>query len=123
MDLSEPHGGDSYVEPTVEEQFGNGQPNRTIVHLPLLQKEHPAVHHPGDEKGDEKGDENRKQAVIELMRGNSKISITDISKETGLTKRQVEKTIISLKEEGSIHREGPAIRIGRKMEVRLRSGQ
>ena len=97
-----------YVEPTVEEQFGNGQPNRTIVHLPLVQKEHPAVHHPGDEKGDEKGDENRKQAVIELMRGNSKISITDISKETGLTKRQVEKTIISLKEEGSIHREGPA---------------
>lgn len=79
-----------YVEPTVEEQFGNGQPNRTIVHLPLVQKEHPAVHHPGDEKGDEKDDENWKQAVIELMRGNSKISITDISKETGLTKRQVE---------------------------------
>lgn len=28
-----------YVEPTVEEQFGSGQPNRTIVTLPLVTKE------------------------------------------------------------------------------------
>ena len=62
----------------------------------------------GDEKGDEKGDENRKQVVIELIRGNPRISITTMSRKTGLTRRQIEKTIIYLKEEGTLHREGSA---------------
>ena len=34
-----------YIEPSVDEQFGSGQPNRTIVALPLVQKDYPNDHH------------------------------------------------------------------------------
>ena len=63
-----------YVDPTVEEQFGNGQPNRTIVTLPLVAKEnHHPNHHPGDEKGDDRGDNKREDIILDMMRENPMI--------------------------------------------------
>ena len=106
-----------YVEPIVEEQFGGGLPNRTIVILPLIEKnQHPNQHHnqhQGSNSGSDYGAdpvdwEVRKKRVMECLRMNPKISRTKIAKETGLTKRQAERVIDRLKNEGIIHRDGPA---------------
>mgnify|MGYP002625433559 CR=1 FL=1 len=93
-----------YVDPTVEEQFGSGQPNRTVVTLPLVEKEI----HPSDlPRGEEKGEDNREDIILSLMRENPKISISAISKTTGLSKKQIEKAIDTLKSSKRLHREGP----------------
>lgn len=63
--------------------------------------------HLGEEKGEEKGEEPRNEIITKLMRENPKISMSKIAKETGLTRRQIEKTISTLKATGKIHREGP----------------
>ena len=65
-------------------------------------------HHLGGDKGDEKGDENRKQFVLEIIKRNPKISIVGLAQETGLTKRQIERTIDTLKTDGKLRRDGPA---------------
>ena len=97
-------------EPTVEEKFGN--PDRTVLTLPLISSIYDITTstrageiylHPGEEKGEE----NRAKTIIKIMAENPKASMSMIAKKTGLTKRQIEKTIMSLKESGKIHREGP----------------
>lgn len=99
---------EEYEEPMVEEMSGREGTIHTIVTLPLVKKgqriDRNAYHHTGDEKGDE----NRRTLIIGLMSRDPQISIVKISGEIGLTKRQVEKAIDSLKEAGIVRREGPA---------------
>ena len=58
-------------------------------------------------QGEEKGEETREKLLLTLMKNNPLISMSMITKQTGLSKRQVEKTISTLKAKGKIHREGP----------------
>ena len=90
--------------------------DRTVLTLPLISSIYDITTstrageiylHPGEEKGEEKGEENRAKTIIKIMAENPKASMSMIAKKTGLTKRQIEKTIMSLKESGKIHREGP----------------
>ena len=101
-----------YVDPTVEEQFGNGQPNRTIVTLPLVEKEnHPLDHPLGEETGDKTQDDwdkKRTDSILSVMRENPTASMSEISKVSGFTKKQVEKTIEKLKASKKVHHEGSA---------------
>ncbi|MBQ6503403.1 MAG: putative DNA binding domain-containing protein [Flexilinea sp.] len=64
-------------------------------------------HHTDLHLGEEKGEENRRNVVLELIKENPKISMANISEQTGLTKRQVERTILTLKSDGIIFRDGP----------------
>ena len=101
---------EGYLEPTVEEMSGREGPITTVVTLPLVKKEqndHNQDLHLGEEKGEEKGEETREEVVIDMIRNNPQVSMAAISRETGLTKRQVEKTLITLKANRRIHREGP----------------
>lgn len=83
-----------YLEPVIEECFGEDSPSKTIVTSPLSYKEpfHHLNHHQGDENGDEKSDEMelRKQVILELLRKNPNLSIEKMTPTLQLTKRQVE---------------------------------
>ena len=79
-----------YIEPTVEELFGNDQPNRTIVTLPLT----------------EKGEETREVLVISLIKVDPKISMSKMAEQTGYSAKQIEKTINKLKARGIVSRSG-----------------
>ena len=101
---------EGYLEPTVEEMSGREGPITTVVTLPLVKKEqndHNQDLHLGEEKGEEKGEETREEVVIDMIRNNPQVSMAAISRETGLTKRQVEKTLNTLKANSRIRREGP----------------
>ena len=101
-----------YLAPVIEECFGEDGPSKTIVTLPLTYKEtfHHHFHHQGDENGDDKSDELelRKQAILELLRKNPNLSIEKMTLALQLTKRQVERTLSTLKSEGKIVRQGSA---------------
>ena len=104
-----------YIEPAIEEQFGNGQPNRTVVTLPLVDQ---AVSEKEPEKKPEKSPEKnpelkkqremneRSNAILVLLRQNPSISRMTIAEITGLSNAQVRKSLDILKKDGKIHREG-----------------
>ena len=56
---------------------------------------------------DKQIEDNREDIILSLMRENPKISISAISKTTGLSKKQIEKAIDILKSSKRLHREGP----------------
>jgi len=104
-----------YVEPTVEERFGDGQPNRTTVILPLVEKEEsPAIFEKQPEKQPEKKNkqkksdeiENRVARVLELIKKNPSASRATIAMELGITETQARTAINKLKDRGTIHRSG-----------------
>lgn len=94
-------------EPTVEELFGNDQPNRTIVTLPLTKKDFlPQRYDTGEEKREEKGEETREALVISLIKDDPKISMSKMAEQTGYSAKQIEKTIDKLKARGIVSRSG-----------------
>ena len=101
-----------YVEPSVEEQFGKGQPNRTIVTLPLVLRD--AVSHnleKGANKGANKGAkrkelDERKKSIYEEIRLNPNVKNVELESIIGATKRQIELSLKSLQDDGRIMREG-----------------
>ncbi len=96
-----------YIEPTVEELFGNDQPNRTIVTLPLTEKDFlPQRYDTGEEKREEKGEETREALVISLIKDDPKISMSKMAEQTGYSAKQIEKTIDKLKARGIVSRSG-----------------
>ena len=101
-----------FADPIVEEQFGSGQPNRTIVTLPLVEKD-PAVSGPQPEKGPRKGPEKgqeispRGKLVLSLIQENPSISRKEIAARLNLTDKQVRTTIDNLKNRNLIYHEGP----------------
>jgi len=114
-----------YEEPEIEEQFGSGQPNRTIITLPLIIKEKPlAVSPKQPEKRPEKQPEqdskidikktraerieDRLILTLELMKKKPEISRTKIAQELKITDAQAKTVINKLKERGWIYREGSA---------------
>ena len=53
-----------YREPTVEEQFGNGQPNRMIVTLPMVGKDQDVFEKRPEKRPDHYPEQLKKQEII-----------------------------------------------------------
>ena len=106
------------LEPTVEERFGNGEPNRTIVTLPLIAKGSVLVSSGQPENNQKttrkqpennlKNMEERLKGVIDLIRDNPSISRTAMAAELELTEAQIKTAINILKSRKIICHEGPA---------------
>ena len=103
-----------YKEPIVEERFGGGQPNRTVLTLPLVGKEDLDVikkqpeKQPENESRTKKAEEieERMRSVLEIIKGNPGISRSAISKQLQITDMQVRTAIDKLKNNGKLQREG-----------------
>ena len=94
-----------YREPTVEEQFGNGQPNRMIVTLPLVGKE-PVFSEKSQAKSQAKKAveiKERTRAIIELIQGNPEITTPGIAAALGITERKIRTVIDHMKENHWVH--------------------
>ena len=79
-----------YAAPTVQEQFGSGQPNRTIATLSLVENT-PVVSGPQPEKQPEKSPEIeiRSEQVLSLIAEKPSILREEISERLQLTEQQV----------------------------------
>ena len=93
-----------YAEPKVEEIFGGGQPNRTILIVPLVDKNQ-AVLEKGHENGTQSGTQNdtqkgSKDQLVELIKGNPSITREELARELGISKRTVSRWI---NENNNIH--------------------
>lgn len=104
-----------YMEPTVEERFGNEQPNRTIVTLPLVEKEKSLVDSKKQpEKQPEKIREQKKseeierrtEKVLEMLKKNPAATRSTIAKQLDVTEAQVRTVMNKLKDMGIIYRSG-----------------
>ncbi len=101
-----------YVEPTVEEQFGIGQPNRTVITLPLIEREKDSpLSEQGAKKGAKKGAkteevERRIELIYQTICSNPSIKNVELESVVGASKRQIELAIKTLQETNRIHREG-----------------
>lgn len=101
-----------YVEPSIEEQFGDEQPNRTLITLPLMKKEALDI----SEKSPEKSPENvatksdviqqRMDNALAIIRENPSITMVQLRKELDLSESKIKTAIKKLKESGKIHRSG-----------------
>ena len=109
-----------FENPMVEEIFGDDTPAKTVLTLPLVVRDFHNQSKKGDEKGDEKGDDNevtdskrldwdlRKAEIIEIISKDGRESISSMTEKTDMTRRQVERTLQMLKDEGKLTHEGHA---------------
>ena len=101
-----------FADPIVEEQFGSGQPNRTIVTLPLVEKD-PVVSNKQPRKQPRKQTEKsqeieqRMEMVLSMIRDNPAITRKELSELLILTEQQVRTAIENLKKKNMIYHEGP----------------
>lgn len=103
-----------YLEPVIEESFGEEGPSRTVVTLPLIEKT--SDHHPGGDAGGNQGGnhgdntvwEMRKIDVLDLIKQDHHISTSKIAVSLGLSRRQVERTLDLLKKDQKLLRQGTA---------------
>ena len=100
------------AEPIIEEHFGEDGPNKTIVTLPLMNRDL-VVFAEQPEKQPEKQPVTKAQEVkqriaqvYDLIKQNPSISRADLCKTLGISDNQVRTAIESMKEQGIIHREG-----------------
>lgn len=93
-----------YVEPNIEEYFGNtetNEPDKTIVTLPLVEKEN--FYHRGDRNGDRNA---ASELIMAILEKNGHLTLSEIAEKTQLTRRQVERIIQKLKDSGIVIRQG-----------------
>ena len=83
-------------EPVIEEYAGG-------IQITFLKGSNQSVG-----KGVEKGVEKSVEKIISLIKSNPRITQKEMAKETGLSRRGIEKNISILKKEGKINRIGPA---------------
>ena len=102
-----------YVAPSVEEQFGSGQPNRTIVVLPLVKNEKSLANsekHPEKkpEKKIRKSEEMAKRLrdTLEAIKEDPAISRVALAKKLGITDSQAKTALTKLKNNRTISRRG-----------------
>ena len=103
------------IKPMVEEKYGAGNPDRTILTLPLVTKEESlAISGKQPEKSPEKQPKQTRQEKIEqrienvltLIKENPSISRAEIAKTLGISDSQTKTAIEKMKQRGIIHREG-----------------
>ena len=110
---------EGYANPQVEEIFGGGQPNRTIVTLPLVGKREDSSGEKTEKSPEEsprkppikspiKQIEKQKEirATLQLIRENPSVTRFVIMEELNITESQARTVIDFLKNKGIIHREG-----------------
>ena len=100
------------AEPVIEEHFGEDGPNKTIVTLPLVNKDL-AFSEKGPEKRPEKGPDKKSETierrivqVYSLIQGNPAISRAEIGRHLNISDKQAKLAIEVLKKRAIIHREG-----------------
>lgn len=85
-----------YVEPTIDEYFGGDEPNKTVVTLPLVEKEQVETEkQPKNSKAFEIIE--RAEKILELFKDNPTISRTDIARTLSLTEAQSRTAIDRMK--------------------------
>jgi len=110
---------EGYANPQVEEIFGGGQPNRTIVTLPLVGKEQdssgeklkkspekPPEKSPEKSPNKQEEIEERAKTLLQLIRDNPKISRSAMALRLNISESQVRTAMDVLKSKNLIHREG-----------------
>ena len=110
---------EGYANPQVEEIFGGGQPNRTIVTLPLVGKEEKVIGGQTDKPPikspikspikqieKQKEIETRIKAALQLIRENPSVTRFVIMEKLNITESQARTVIDILKNKGIIHRGG-----------------
>ena len=102
-----------YVAPSVEEQFGSGQPNRTIVVLPLVKNEKSLANsekHPEKkpERKIRKSEEMAKRLrdTLEAIKEDPAISRVALAKKLEITDSQAKTALTKLKNNRTISRRG-----------------
>lgn len=95
----------------MEEIFGNGEPNRTIVTLPLVGKEQDSSGEKlkkSPEKPPNKQEEieERAKTLLQLIRDNPTISRSAMALRLNISESQVRTAMDVLKNKNLIHREG-----------------
>ena len=103
-----------YLDPVIEEHFGEDGPSKTVVTLPLIARV--PDHHPGGKAGGNRGGnrddttdwEKRKRDVLDLIKQDSYISTSKIASSLSLSRRQVERTLELLKKDQILFRQGTA---------------
>lgn len=101
-----------YVPPIIEEHFGEDGPTKTVIVLPLIEKEALGISEKSPEKSPEKAkgksDEIRERMdkAVELIIANPSISRAQLAEALNITVDQVRTVIKKLKESGKIHRSG-----------------
>ena len=107
---------ENYLDPIVEELSGREGTIRTVVTLPLVQKDSSgfqALFEKGPEKGPEKRPETktdemtaRCEAVLNAIKRDPKMPRPRLAAELNLTEKQVRAAIEKLREDGTIHYDG-----------------
>ena len=105
-----------YVEPTVEEKFGNDQPNRTIVTLPLVEKNqslNQSLFEKSTELGTKSGEKQKEMQIrIEMvytkLKENPSISQKQVAEDLEISVKQVKNVTDKLQKQGRIKRIGSA---------------
>ena len=103
-----------FVEPTIDEYFGGDEPNKTVVTLPLVEKELVETEkrpkkQPKKQPKSSKALEiiERAEKILELIKDNPTISRSDIARTLSLTEAQSRTAIDHLKNNNTIKWEGP----------------
>lgn len=99
---------EGWIEPIIEEQY---KPDRTILKLSFMEKEVlPENKKSGRKSGRKKIKtdeiEKRKEAVLQLIKENSYITVSELVEKLELSRGMAESTLKSLKLEGKLIREG-----------------
>ena len=105
-----------YMKPVVEEHFGSGQPNRTVVTLPLTEADQYLFEKRTEKrtkKGTKKGTDRKRDEIEERVENALKIIIeepdisqTEIADKLGISVKQAKFATNILKERGKIVRQG-----------------
>ena len=101
-----------YVEPNIEEFFGNtetNEPDKTVVTLPLVEKDQ-SLFGKGTKKGTKKGTEiaERVELVFQLIKADPCITQMEIASKLSITLKQTKTALDNLKKNNRIKREGSA---------------
>ena len=101
-----------FVEPTIDEYFGGDEPNKTVVTLPLVEKNQSFIEKrtkKGTKKGTkQKEKEERASKILELIKINPSITQSEMAVELNLSIKQVKNATDYLKNNRIIVHEGSA---------------
>ena len=99
---------ESYREDTIEEDFGGENPDKTVVTLPLVEKEHFSHNTEKCAKKGAKAEaiQERMERIYQEIRKNPAVKNIELEILVGASKRQVEYAIKALQAEKMIYKKG-----------------
>ena len=97
-----------FVEPTIDEYFGGDEPNKTVVTLPLVEKNQSLIEKRTKKGTKQKEKEERASKILELIKINPSITQSEMAVELNLSIKQVKNATDYLKNNRMIVHEGSA---------------